>query len=468
MEDRYDLVIIGAGSGGLTAADLASRLGVRVAVVERDRIGGDCTWTGCVPSKALLKAAQVAHDVRTADQYGILSTKPATDMAKVRDFIAAAMHQVHQAETPDALRQKNIDVLFGAARFVDSRSIAIGDRLVRAKRFLITTGARPTVPSVDGLNGVPFMTYDTIFHSDRLPRSLIVLGGGPGGTEVAQAYQRLGSQVTVVAPSLLPKEDADARRLIERVLQREGVRFLSGRASRVERSGDEIIVGARSEAARGEMLLVAAGREPTVEGLDLDKAGVESSKAGIPVDSKLRTNVRHIYAAGDVIGGEQFTHLAAWQAFHAARHALIPAGGTGSTALVPRVTFTDPEVAHFGPSLAQARSRFGDDIEVRFMDARALDRAVCEDDREGFVKIIATKAGRVIAATIVARHAGEIIGELMVAINRRMKVADLANTIHAYPTYATGIQQMAADLAIDKSLSGFTGRIARRVAKALP
>ncbi len=466
-ETKYDLVIIGAGSGGLTAAGFAVQLGARVAIVEKARIGGDCTWTGCVPSKALLKAAKVAHEVRTACHYGITSGPPVTDMAKVRDYVRSAIQQVYRFESPEELHRESIDVLLGSARFISPKSIGVADRIVHSKKFLITTGARALIPRITGLSEVPFVTYEEIFENDRLPQNLIVVGGGPIGSELAQAYQRLGSQVTVVADRLLPKEDRDVRELIERVFEREGIRFVKGRAKSARKDGNSVVISTDGAEVRGDLLLIASGRKPTVEGLDLEKAGVTYSGKGIPVDEQLRTNVKNIYAAGDVIGGQQFTHFASWQAFQAVRNALLPASSSGFTDLVPRVTFTDPEVAQLGPTEEQARSKFGNNVKVCYTKMSHVDRAVCENDGDGFIKIIASGDGTILGATIVAARAGETLSELIVAIKQSMKVSDLAGAIHAYPTYSTGIQQLAADMTIEKLLSGASGRIVRGLSKLI-
>lgn len=320
-EQQYDLVVIGAGAGGLIAADFAVRLGAKTALVEKDRIGGDCTWTGCVPSKTLLKIAKVAHHVRTARRYGITSGSPAIDMAKVHDYVQGAVQQIYQGTTPEALRAKGIDVYLGGARFVDASKIVAGDATLRAKHFLITTGASPVIPEISGLRDVPFVTYHHIFDVRDLPRSMIVVGGGPVGAEISQAYQRLGCQVTIIADALLPKEDDDVRKLMERVFAEEGIRRIKGRAKAARKDGDCIVVSSGETEARGDLLLVAAGRKPNVEGLDLEKAGVKYTSKGIAVDDDLRTNVSHIYVAGDVLGGYEFSHFAGWQAFQAVRNA---------------------------------------------------------------------------------------------------------------------------------------------------
>jgi pyruvate/2-oxoglutarate dehydrogenase complex dihydrolipoamide dehydrogenase (E3) component len=460
-QQQYDLVIIGAGSGGLIAAEFAVQLGAKTALVEKDRIGGDCTWTGCVPSKALLKAAKVAHQVRTASQYGIISQSASTDMAGVHEYLRRAVHQIYQGTTPEALRKKGIDVYLGAARFIDSSEILTGDTTLQARHFLITTGAKPVVPEISGLSSVPFVTYQQIFDNQRLPRSMVILGGGPLGAEIAQAYQRLGAQVTVVADRLLPKEDQDVRDLMEQVFAEEGIRRVKGRAKAARKDGDFLVITTDEQEAKGELLVVASGRKPNVDGLDLEKAGVEYTQKGIKVDDELRTSAKHIYAAGDVLGGYQFSHYAGWQAFQAVRNALLPGSNSGLTDLVPWVTFTDPEVAHVGFSEQKARADFGDELKICRWTLSKVDRAVCENDRNGFIKVIAKADGSILGATIVAERAGETITEMVIAMKHKLKVMEIAGTIHPYPTYSTGVQLLATEMAVEKLLSGTSGRIIR-------
>ena len=467
MENNYDLVIIGAGSGGLTAAGFAAQLDAKVALVEKHRIGGDCTWTGCVPSKALLKVAKVAHEVRSAAHYGIGASQPFADMGRVRDYVRAAIQHVYQFESPHELQREGIDVIVGGARFLDANTIAVGERTIRAKTFLVTTGARPALPPIAGLNSVPFLTYEQIFDNDRLPETMLVVGGGPIGMEMAQAYQRLGSQVTVIAEHLLPKEEPEVREVMQRVFEREGIRFLWGRAASAHRDGESIVVGTGKQEARCDLLLVASGRKPSVDDLDLGKAGVAYSAEGIPVDDQLRTNIKNIYAAGDVTGGYQFTHFAGWQAFQAVRNALLPGSSSGFTDLVPWTTFTDPEVAHVGLTETQAREKFGDGVKICRWEMNRTDRAICENDTDGFIKLVAKKDGAILGATIVAGRAGETITEFIIAIKKGMKLMDLAGAIHAYPTYSTAAQQMAADMAIESMLSGTSGKLIRGLSKII-
>jgi len=461
----FDLVIIGAGSGGLTAASFAAQLGAKVALVEKNRIGGDCTWTGCVPSKALLKAAKVAHEVRIAARFGIVAAEPVTDMAAVREYVRRAVGQVYRLESPEELRREGIEVIEGQARFRDASTILVNQEAVRSRAFLVTTGAHPRIPAIAGLSEVPFLTYEQIFDNDRLPGRLVVIGGGPIGMELAQAYQRLGSQVIIIAGRLLPKDEPEVAGLMRRVFEREGVRFVSGRAESARTDGTGVVVATAGEEIRGDALLLASGRIPTVAALDLDKAGVRYSDAGIPVDEHLRTNMKHIYAAGDVVGGPQFTHLAGWQGFQAARNALLPGNSRGFSELVPWVTYTDPEAAHAGITEEKARARFGEQIEVRRWEMNRIDRAVCEDDTEGFLKVVARDDGTLLGATVVHARAGETIAELVLAMNNKLKLSDLASAIHPYPTYAAAVQQLAADRTVGRLLSGTSGRIVRGLSK---
>ena len=461
---HYDLVVIGAGSGGLVGARFAAQLGAKVALVEKNQIGGDCTWTGCVPSKALLKAAKVAHETRTAAQYGIVVNQPTVDMIAVRRYVHNIIRAVYKFETPEKLANENIEVLSGAAQFIDADTISVGERRIRSRTFLITTGARPVFPEIPGLNDVPFVTYEQIFDNYVLPKRMMVLGGGPIGMEMAQAYQRLGAEVTVVSISVLPKEEAETQKLIQTILESEGVRFVLERAKSVRKDGSGAAITTENYELRCDLLLVAVGRQPNLDGLKLEQAGVRFSAKGIEVDSRLRTNVKHIYAAGDVTGGYQFTHYAGWQAFHAVRNALLPGSSSGISELVPWVTFTDPEVAHIGATEAQARAEHGERVRVDRWEMGKVDRAVCENDTSGFLKIITKPDGTILGATMVGARAGEAIMELAIAMSERIKVGNLAAAIHPYPTYSTGIQQMTSELAVERVLSGTTGKVVRGLA----
>jgi pyruvate/2-oxoglutarate dehydrogenase complex dihydrolipoamide dehydrogenase (E3) component len=464
MNTVFDFVVIGAGSGGLPAVEFATKLGLKVALVEKSRVGGDCTWTGCVPSKALLKAAKVAHLNRTADQFGVSSTPPTVDMKAVRDYVQQAIAAVYQYETPERLTEAGITVYEGSAQFIDSRTIQVGDRTITAKKFLITTGASPNIPNILGLDEVDYFTYEKLFENDRLPNRLIVLGAGPVGVEMAQAYRRLGAQVTLIDRAILPEQDREAARAMLKVFVNEGIRYVQGLARSVNQDNKKIIVEVDSSVIEGDMLLVATGRKPNVSGLDLEKAGIEYSADGIKANSSMQTTARNIYAAGDVTGGMQFTHLAAWQGFQAARNALLP-GTEKKDKPVPFTIFTDPEVAHVGLTEEQAREKHGRSLRVAHLNLQHSDRAVCENNLDGFLKIMHLPGGKILGATIVADRAGESITEFVLAIEHGLKLDDLAETIHVYPSYAVDAMRLAADATMDKWVNGVSGSVVRRLAK---
>ena len=463
MTDTYDLIVIGAGSGGLTAAGFAAKLGARTALVERARVGGDCTWTGCVPSKALIRVARAAHEARTAAQFGIQTGPPTVDMAAVRAYVQGVVAQIAAQETPAVLRDAGLTVIEAEARFLDATTIQAGAARLTGKNFILCTGARPTVPPIQGLADVPYFTYETLFDNDRLPDHLLVVGGGPLGLEMAQAYLRLGARVTVVSPQILPKAEPEAQRVLRAVLTSEGMAFVAARATAVRRDGDTLVLTAGDGEVRGDMLLVATGRTPVVDGLDLARAGVAYTAQGITVDAHLRTTAKHIYAAGDCVGGPQYTHFAGWQAFQAARNALLPGSSAGFSDAVPAVTFTDPEVAQVGLLEAAARQAHGDNVVVTRRALDHVDRAICEHDQAGFLQLIHKPDGTLLGATIVAARAGETITELVVALQRGLKVGDLAGVMHAYPTYSTAVQLLAADFAVDQALHGLAGKLVRKL-----
>lgn len=462
---EYDLAIIGAGAAGLIAADFAVHAGAKTALVENDRIGGDCTWTGCVPSKSLIKAATVAQHVRTAGRYGIETSAPRTDMAKVRAYLRSTIDQIYEPTRPENLRKRGMDVLLGATRFLDSHTISVGEASIRAKKILICTGAEPRIPPLAGLESVPYVTYHRIFDNDRLPQHLLVIGGGPIGCEIAQAYRRLGPEVTIFAPRLLPAEEPEVSAIVARVFAGEGIRHIAARANSSQMMDQLITVDSDAGSAAGDLLLVATGRSPRVDGLGLEAAGVRHSEHGIEVSDHLQTNVSHIYAAGDVIGGAQYSHLAGWQGFLAVRNALFPGNSKGTPAALPRITFTVPEVAQIGLSERAAREQFQDDLQIKTFDIGRVDRAVNEDDRQGLLKIIARKNGLILGASIVGERAGETITEISIAIRNRLKVSDLAATIHPYPTYSTGVQLLANSMAVERFFTGASGKLIRGLAR---
>ncbi|MFN8524996.1 MAG: FAD-dependent oxidoreductase [Chloroflexota bacterium] len=459
---EYDLVVIGAGSGGLTAATFAAKLGIKVALAERYRPGGDCLYTGCVPSKALIKTAKVAHEMRHAANVGLADAAPLVDMARVSGHVQDVIDRVYQFESPEVLREHGVDLLTGDARFLDPHTLQIGERRVRGRRFIISTGSRAAVPPVPGLAEAGFLTYDDVFHLQTLPERLLVVGAGPIGMEMAQAFGRLGSQVTMFQRSrrLLTMADADCSEAIAQVLRSEGVQFhLGAEIGRVERDGDTVAVVSGADRVEGDAILVAAGRKPNVENLGLEQAGVAYGPRGLPVDGYLRTNQSHIFGCGDVLGGPQFTHYAAMQGFVAVRNALLPAKTSGMIPHVPWTIFTDPELARVGYTEEEARERYGDGAMVTRWPIERIDRAQTDEDRVGFIKVVHRANGEILGAHIVAARAGEMIHEFVLAMEHKLKLGDLAMAMHVYPTYSIAIQQAASSWRVKSLLQGVTGRL---------
>ena len=468
MAESYDLAVIGGGSAGLTAAGLAAQLGFRVVLTEKTRIGGDCTWSGCVPSKTLLKIAKVAHQMRTADRYGLTPAKPTVDLKSVMSRVRNVIDQVYQYESPEALRADGIDVLLGEVSFIDPHTLAVNDNTTAARRMLLTTGAHPFVPPITGLDSVDYLTYESIWNLEALPARLLVVGAGPIGCEFAQAFCRLGSEVTIIEAGERISDEMAVTEVIAGVFTAEGISLCPNMmAERVwqDKSGIHLVAGDKEFV--GDALLIAVGRRPNVDGLAMEKAGVAYSTAGIEVDDHLRTSQQHIYAAGDCTGGHQFAHYAGWQAAIATRNALFPGAAKGISTRVPWTTFTDPEVAHVGLTEDQAKERFGDEVTTCDWPMERVDRARAEGDTAGFLKLVHKKDGTLLGVTAVCARAGEMIQEWILALEQGLKVADLARVIHVYPTYSTASMQAAAEIRVAKLLGGISGQIIRRVAHLL-
>ncbi len=458
----YDLVVIGAGSAGLTAADFAVELGGKVALVEKYRVGGDCTWTGCVPSKALLQVAKVIKTANTAVSYGLTPSATKVDIKLIRTQIQRVIADIFQHETVDVLRGKGIDVLTGAAQFLDPHTIQVDGQTITSRHFIIATGAKPFIPPIFGLEAVPFHTYETIFDNDHLPGHLVVLGAGAVGVELSQAYRRLGAEVTLIDEQLLPVVEEDVRVVLHQVLADEGIKFGEGLVTAVTNpSPNEIEVVVDGSSIIGDMLLVATGRRPNIATLGLKQAGVAFSEQGIQVNDKLQTTANRIFAAGDCTGGFQFTHYAGWQGFQAVRNALLPGSAVGTMDTVPWTIFSDPEIAQVGLTAAAAQNQY-ENVQITKQPLDRVDRAVTDQAVAGFIKIVHTENGRILGAAIVAPRAGEMINEFAIAMQHNLKIRDLAEAMHVYPSYGMGIQRLAAKQATGALLQSYVGKLLRR------
>jgi pyruvate/2-oxoglutarate dehydrogenase complex dihydrolipoamide dehydrogenase (E3) component len=435
-----DICVLGAGSGGLTVAAAAASFGVPVVLVERDKMGGDCLNSGCVPSKALIAAARHAHSIRAANGFGIRAAGR-VNFAKVQDHVAATIAAIAPNDSAERFGALGVRVIAGHGRFIDGQTVEAGDYRIAARRFVIATGSSPFVPPIPGLNKVPHFTNESIFANRRKPSHLVTIGGGPVGLELAQAHLRLGAQATVVeAQTALGREDPELAALVLDRLRGEGMRILERtRVVGVEargKSGIRVRVGGDGGESHvdGSDLLVAAGRSPNVGDLGLEAAGIEYSRAGVKVDAGLRTTNRRVYAIGDVAGGPQFTHVASHHAGLVIRSILFRQRIDAGAVAIPRVTFTDPELAQVGVDEREAVGK-GGGLRVLRWPFSENDRAQAERRTDGLVKIVTDRRGRVLGAGIVGAHAGELIGFLGLAIEKKLTARDIAAHVAPYPTF---------------------------------
>ncbi|UQA97064.1 dihydrolipoyl dehydrogenase family protein [Streptomyces halobius] len=434
----YDLVVIGGGSAGLTAARTAGRFGARTLLVERDRLGGDCLWTGCVPSKALLHVAAEVQAARRADVYGLGAASGPADLAAVMEQVRRAIAAIEPHDSAEALRPFGVEVVYGPAVFTGPRTLTVGEREVSFRYAVIATGSSPVLVPVAGLAEANPLTSDTVWELAGLPERLMVLGGGPTGCELGQAFARLGSKVTLVEvlDRLLPREEPRASQLMRERLEAEGVTVLTG--YRVEKVADGAVYGVGAPVVY-DRLLAVTGRRANTAGLGLEGAGVRLGEQGqVMTDGRLRSSNRRIYAAGDVTGRSAFTHLGGVQGGAAAVDALLGVRRAIDYEAVPWVTFTDPEVARVGLTADEARSRYGDVVRVRTVEHDRVDRAVADGRTEGFTALVLGPRGRIVGATVVSPRAGETIAHLAAAVRLGWTASHYAKTVHPYPTYADG------------------------------
>lgn len=456
--EEFDVAVLGAGTAGITAAEIARTHGKRVVLIEQSRIGGECTWNGCVPSKALIRAARMRHDIGRAAEFGLRVDGVEVDFPAVMASVHEAIASIARFEDATHMEARGITVRRGHAQLASPDTIALNGEHIRAARIILCTGSRPAIPPIEGLDDVHYLTNETIFELTRLPKHLVILGAGAIGLELGQAFRRLGSAVTVidVEQELLPREDVDIAACARKLLEGEGIRFeLGADVNRISARGDmialEAATGGGQRVVEGDALLVAIGRRPNTENLGLEAVGVEVGKQGVVVNAKLGTTVEGIYAAGDVTGLYPFTHVAAYQA----RIAAINAAGKGASAdyrVVPWVIFTDPEIGHLGLTESEAREKHGNDLHVVTLPYTAIDRAIIERRAHGLIKVIVGKKpvigfalgeGEVIGAHLIGPLAGELLHEFVVSMQARTFSGRLAQAIHAYPTMSVGVQQAA-------------------------
>ena len=440
--DSYDLVVIGAGTGGLVAAFAGDAMGARVLLVEREHMGGECLWSGCVPSKTLIKSARVYDTVQRAAEFGVHLEKPRVIWNAIKLRIKDVQDDIKKLER-QSMAKSDVEFCLGNARFIDEHILEIESssetRRVHARRVIIATGSHVDVPKIDGLASAGFITHQQVFNLPALPRRLAILGGGPLGCEFAQAFARLGCNVTLLQHDacVLNKEDSEVSEIALRILRASKVEVLLNCEVESVRADDDskyLLVSheGQSKEIRAGQILVATGKKPNLD-LNLENAGVKFNEKGIVVDEHLQTSVPHIFACGDVTGHDLFTHAAEHEAKIAAQNALLPVKAKADKAALPWTTFLDPEIARVGLTEAQARQQWRH-VRVFRQEFKTLDRAIIEGETLGFCKIVTTGSGRIVGAHIVGPNAGELIASWTIGIDEGALIAEWGETIHVYPT----------------------------------
>lgn len=467
---QVDLCVIGAGSGGLSIAAGAAAFGQRVVLIEKHKMGGDCLNYGCVPSKALIAAARRAHQMRTSQQFGIAPVEPNIDPAAVNRHVHEVIAAIAPNDSVERFQGLGVRVIQAAARFLNKTTVAAGDYEITARRFVIATGSSPVVPPIPGLDDVAYFTNETLFDSTVRPEHLIVIGGGPIGLEMAQAHRRLGSRVTVIeGAKALAKDDPELTAPLLKMIRDEGVEILEQTgATAIERTQSGVRVATKgpdgSGSVEGSHLLIAVGRRPNTSDLNLQAAGIRFEKSGILVDSGLRTSNRKIFAIGDVAGGPQFTHVANYHAGIVLRRALFRLPARVAPGTIPWVTFTEPELAHVGITESEAVAK---KLKIRVLrwPFHENDRAQAERETHGHVKVIIGKRGRILGATILGSHAGELIQMWSLAIAQGLGIRAMTGFISPYPTFSEVNKRAAVRAYVDSAGNPFLRRIIGWLAK---
>jgi pyruvate/2-oxoglutarate dehydrogenase complex dihydrolipoamide dehydrogenase (E3) component len=460
MKHDFDIIIIGGGGAGITAAFTSVGLGKKTALVEKRKIGGECTHSGCVPSKALIKSASVSHAAKSSEHYGFAAAEALT--GKPLDYVQSVVSKIYENETPEVMEKHGVSVIEGEAQFVDANTVLVNEKKYTASKFLLACGSSPFVPPIEGLDTVDYLTNESVFLQDSIPESLIVMGGGPIGIEMAQAFARLGSKVSIIemADRLLIREEKELSDRLTGILKQEGIDVLtSHKAVKVANTDGGVSVSVIDQGSgnprevTGQRLLVAVGRKPNLGNLNPEKARLEMARTGIPSNLKMETSVKNIYAAGDITSPYQFSHMAEYQAIIAVLNAFLPVTFKADYKNIPWVTFTAPELAHIGLTEEEARGKYGDSIRVYHREYSTLDRANTDSNSEGVVKVILDKKGFVIGAHILGYTAGEILHQFLLIQKFKKKLSSVQGFIYAYPTYADIVKRIAREAYKDEIAS---------------
>lgn len=449
--DRYNLVVIGAGAAGLVTSAGAAGVGAKVAIIERALMGGDCLNVGCVPSKGIISAARAYASARDAAQFGVnVPDGVSIDFGRAMERMRKLRSDISPVDSVKRFNELGVDVFLGQAKFLDSNTIEVGGKKLKFAKAVIATGARASAPKIEGLDSVPYLTNENLFSITELPKRFGIIGAGPVGAEMAQSFARFGSEVTLVTSNrgLMPKEDRDAAAIVQKSMERDGVRFVAGSREVVLSKNDDGSIRMKYDhPEKGyditvDKLLIAVGRAPNVEGLGLDEVGVEYSAKGVKINDKFQTTNPKIFAAGDICSSFQFTHAADFMARSVIRNSLFMGRARHSSLIIPWATYTSPELAQVGVTKESADER-GIEIDTFEQQMEHVDRAILEGETEGFVRIH-TKKGtdKIIGATIVAPNAGDMIGEISLAMTKKIGLGSIAGAIHPYPTQGEAVRKV--------------------------
>lgn len=465
--ELFDVVIIGGGTAGLVTASGCARLGRKVALIEREALGGDCLWTGCVPTKALVASAKLAHQMRHAGAWGLEPVSPRVTPGSVMESMREQRRLISRHDDPGKFRRLGIDVIEGEARLAARNAVEVNGRTLQAKDIVIATGARTAVPPIDGLQESGYLDHATFLAQDEFPSSVLILGGGSIGIEFAQIFARFGARVTVVEmlDEIINKEDSEIITRVREILAGEKIELLTGWAVKSVRGGAVRVENKLGESRdiTVDRIFVASGRRGNTDGLGLEEAGVKIEKSWVVTDRFLQTSVPRIWACGDVHGGMQFTHAAAYEAVKLVRNMLFPGKSAVDYTHVPWALFTDPEVAHIGLTEKEAREKHGDDVRTYRVEMADVDRAVVDRASAGLIKLVSDSRGRILGAHALCANASTVIEEIVLARRKGMKVGDLAQRISSYPSLADGVQK-AASLYYQDVAKGWMGAVGKLLA----
>lgn len=467
----YDLIVVGGGGAGITAALTANSLGKRTAIIEKNNFGGECTWTGCIPSKALIKAASSAYNFKHMKDYGlVIQGEFEVDYKGAMNYVRKVIATVYEEESPGVFEQKGIKVYKGQSSFIDEHTLSVNNERITSRNIILATGTIPFVPPIEGIDNIGYLTNETVFQLKTLPKSIMILGAGAIGIELAQSLSRLGVKVTAVlrGSRILVKEEEELAEILEEKLEKEGITIL--RNTRVEKfssnqKGTVVSLKHKDEIIQLEFekVLIATGRRPVFDGLNLDEVGIKYTNKGIVTNNKLQTSLKHVYACGDIIGPYRFSHMAEYQGIIAALNISLPIKRKVNYDNVLWCTFTDPELAHLGITEKEARKLYGNNIQIYKHSYASLDRAKTDNKEKGLAKVICDKKGKILGAHILGESAGEIIHEIQVIKSLDFPISKVQSMIHAYPTYSDIVKKISRNAYIEKVQNNILVKILKKV-----